>query len=177
MRRPLRCWWNLNELITRRSAQGHGATSGTSPGSTGEAAHRIQPQSGPSGLMERAKGLVLTVWSFSRGISKAHLSLESISSSGFASFHWGNRRRLVTQVRPAGTQSWWNMVTRPWWRVKLSQYFKASTTCRLLSVCYSDRTTGRKLLHCTEDNCCLSATITCTSQKAGFWGGRGGGAL
>lgn len=33
------------------------------------------------------KSKVLTVFSFSTGISKTHLSLESISSSGFASFH------------------------------------------------------------------------------------------
>lgn len=35
-----------------------------------------------------------------------------------------------------------------------------------MSVCYWDRTMGRKLLHYTKENYCLSATITCTSQKA-----------
>uniref|UniRef100_A0A672Z893 Uncharacterized protein n=1 Tax=Sphaeramia orbicularis TaxID=375764 RepID=A0A672Z893_9TELE len=37
-------------------------------------------------------GHVLTVFSFSTGISKTHLSFESISSSGFASFHWRDRK-------------------------------------------------------------------------------------
>uniref|UniRef100_A0A665UEM0 Uncharacterized protein n=1 Tax=Echeneis naucrates TaxID=173247 RepID=A0A665UEM0_ECHNA len=31
---------------------------------------------------------ILTVLSFSRGISNVHLNFESISSSGFASFHF-----------------------------------------------------------------------------------------
>lgn len=35
----------------------------------------------------------LTIFSFSTGISKTHLSLESISSSGLASFHWGNQQK------------------------------------------------------------------------------------
>uniref|UniRef100_A0A8C2WIW5 Uncharacterized protein n=1 Tax=Cyclopterus lumpus TaxID=8103 RepID=A0A8C2WIW5_CYCLU len=36
---------------------------------------------------------VLTFLSFSRGISNAHLNFESISSSGFASFHCGQEHR------------------------------------------------------------------------------------
>lgn len=40
-------------------------------------------------------GLVLTALSFSRGISNAHLNFESISSSGFASFHCGQHHRKV----------------------------------------------------------------------------------
>uniref|UniRef100_A0A3B4EJJ4 Uncharacterized protein n=1 Tax=Pygocentrus nattereri TaxID=42514 RepID=A0A3B4EJJ4_PYGNA len=38
--------------------------------------------------------IILTILSFSEGSSKTHLSLESIRSSGFASFHY-NRRKSV----------------------------------------------------------------------------------
>uniref|UniRef100_A0A3Q1C9C0 Uncharacterized protein n=1 Tax=Amphiprion ocellaris TaxID=80972 RepID=A0A3Q1C9C0_AMPOC len=34
----------------------------------------------------------LTTLSFSEGSSKTHLSLESMRSSGFASFHWWRRK-------------------------------------------------------------------------------------
>lgn len=38
----------------------------------------------------------LTIFSFSTGISKTHLSLESISSSGLASFHWENQQKQLS---------------------------------------------------------------------------------
>lgn len=38
----------------------------------------------------------LTVFSFSSGSSKTHLSLESISSSGLASFHWRNQTQKLS---------------------------------------------------------------------------------
>lgn len=44
------------------------------------------------GRVRRKEG-GLTVFSFSCGISKTHLSLESISSSGLTSFHWWKQKQ------------------------------------------------------------------------------------
>lgn len=54
---------------------------------------------------EREPEHVLTVFSFSTGISKTHLSLESISSSGLASFHWIYLIKVEGKIAMVGEKS------------------------------------------------------------------------
>lgn len=56
----------------------------------------------------------LTIFSFSTGISKTHLSLESISSSGLASFHWGKQTKTFMAINKRFLYSLQNLWTELW---------------------------------------------------------------
>uniref|UniRef100_A0A4W6E4S1 Uncharacterized protein n=1 Tax=Lates calcarifer TaxID=8187 RepID=A0A4W6E4S1_LATCA len=60
-------------------------------------------------ILEGNNEIAITVFSFSTGISKTHLSLESISSSGFASFHWRDTEPKIKNVMSGGASMDWTM--------------------------------------------------------------------